>query len=239
MLFTALIIDDEPKPASLLARYIEEYCPDISLISTFKKVGNAITFLSENRVDLIFLDIEMSEMSGFDLLDALEEVQKPKVIFTTGHPQYAVKAFRFNAVDYLMKPIHPKDLIQAVQKVKELKQPAERAHSSKISIYDDNQYHIVNFSAVLRVEADGSYSRFVLESGKTLLSSKRLKTYETLLEQNGFTRVHKSHIVNLKHVNSYSLAEGGTISLHNGDEVPFSSAKKEALLTGLKLSSTS
>jgi two-component system LytT family response regulator len=238
MNLSTLILDDESKPAQLLAGYIKEYCPEIKLSSTFNKVGDAVKFLNKNPIDLIFLDVEMPEMNGFDLMDILPEEQKPKVIFTTAHTQYAVKAFRFNAVDYLVKPIHPKDLIQAVKKVKILLNKTEMEDTLKISIYDGKQYHIVN-SNKLRVEADGSYSKFVLEGGKVLLSSKRLKSYEELLEKNGFTRIHKSHMVNLKQINSYSFADGGCIFLNNGDEIPFSTAKREALLNGLKLSSIS
>lgn len=230
MKLSILIIDDESKPARLLRDLLQNYYPEVEKIEICNSPKSAFLQLKEHCFDLVFMDVEMPEMDGFALLDTFSLENKSAVIFTTAHEKYAAKAFQVDALDYLLKPISPSDLIKSVNKVIQLLDQRKKFNSPKISLYDGKQYHIVNLPDLIRVEADGSYCYFILRDGTKIHSSKRLKTYESLLEKQGFVRSHKSHMVNSRHVKSYSFVDGGLLHLSNSESIPFSTTKKSQLL---------
>ncbi|MGB0175907.1 MAG: LytR/AlgR family response regulator transcription factor [Owenweeksia sp.] len=230
-----VIIEDEPKPAQLLHGLIRDYCPSIQTVHVAHTVAEARSYLISNAFDLLFLDIEMPGMDGFELLESLENKINAAIIFTTAHAEHAVRAFRVNAVDFLLKPIAPRDLIKAVEKATDVTPSPAKQMVLRISVYDGNEYHIVSTNELIRLEANGSYTNLILSKGDKLMSSKRLKIYESLLETGSFFRCHKSHLVNINHIKSYSLADGGTLKLSTGEIVPLSLSRKQELLTLLKV----
>lgn len=233
---STIIIDDESKPSKLISDLLIAYCPEIGPIEICNSVQDGLAKMNQNTYDLLFLDVEMPGMNGFEFLDSLPKDLKSQVIFTTAHEKYAVNAFKANAIDYLVKPIHPKDLIQSVKKVIDRLSQNKTNPSQKISLYDGKQYHLLDIDELIRVEADGSYCHFILKDGNKLHSSKRLKTYEALLETQNFFRSHKSHMVNLRFIKSYTFSDGGLIYLSNGESIPFSASKKSNFIDSLNIS---
>jgi two-component system LytT family response regulator len=234
MQLSALIVDDESRPALLLDNLLKHFCVEVKNTAIVNSAREAVKKCSQQAFDLIFLDVEMPEMDGFEFLNSLPENHRPQIVFTTAHEKYASRAFKFNALDYLLKPIAPSELIRTVQKgTAYFQKHKPQVKEVKISLYDDHQYHIIEANTIVRVEADGSYCKFVLTNGHTLHSSKRLKVYEDALPKDSFMRVHKSHMVNLNQIKSYTLSEGSQLNLINGDSIPFSISKKKALFERL------
>lgn len=228
----ALIIDDEVMPAKDLAFLIDRYCFEVDSTEVCTSAAKAIELVKEKQFDLIFLDIEMPEMTGFDFVEYVSLSNSTKFIITSAYEQYAVKAFDINATHYLVKPVVEKDLVKAVRKVAlELKKHAalERKKDKVISIFNDNENHVVKEEEIIRLEADGNYTLFHLMDGRSLLSSKNLRHYEELLSGELFFRSHRSHIINLKKIRTFSRGKAGLIVLANGNTVPLSKAKYEDL----------
>lgn len=213
----AIIVEDEPRDMDVLTKALNNYCPEVEVVATANTIGEAEKVVKSSQSDLLFLDIELPDGRAFDLLGKIQEIPV-KIIFTTAHPEYAVRAFRFSAVDYLLKPINFADLRNAVEKVKEgIKIEIEKnkiqfllegvQHSNaafkKIAIPDRKSVKFVLIDDIIFIEADGNYSKFVLASNHDLLSSHSLKEYEDMLADHCFIRVSKSHVVNLNHVNEY------------------------------------
>ncbi len=236
-----LIVDNEIRPAKLIAGILEKNYPHWNSPLIVTNEQEALQTLQQQVIDLLFLDIEMPEMTGFDLLENINLTNIPAVIFTTAHKEYAARAFRVNAIDYLLKPVLSSQLIGAVEKVRntveqKLKTKTIPDHKTKITVYEGQSYHIIYLDQLIRVEADGNYARFIMVDNQRLLSSKGLKFYEELLEKYGFLRCHKSHLVNLQHIKSYTLADGGYINLTNEERLPLAVSKKRILLDKLELS---
>lgn len=241
---TAIIVDDKPANISTLEILLRDYCPAIEIIATATNIELAFEIIRQKRPAIIFLDIEMTGGNGFDLL---RQFNPPffETIFTTAYDQYAVRAFRENALDYLLKPIDIDALQQAVQKAEQhihLKQTRDslttvlqRATSSsndKIALPIQEGYLFVEHRDVVRCEASGSYSYFHMVNGEKIMVSLNLRECEDLLPPVRFFRVHRSHIVNLKYVRKY--ARGGSAQLLDGTEVTIAANKKEDFLAALK-----
>src|SRR5690606_27364366 len=201
----------------------------------------------EEQPDLVFLDIEMPFMNGFDLLNQLDEINF-SLIFTTAYDQFAVKAFKVSALDYLVKPVEDEDLIQAVQKaisnkrttedvaVKHLlKQVTERKLSDRIFVPTSNGLEFVESEQIVHCESDSNYTTIFLEGGAKMLISRTLKDIEDMLTADYFFRVHNSHLVNLKYVKKYVRGDGGHLELKDGSIIGVSRARKQALLDYLNL----
>ena len=242
----AVIVDDEFMLAEYLEELIRKHCPEISSINTFTDSIEALKFLSGKTPDVLFLDIEMPGLSGFDLLESIPDSHLPPVIFTTAFNKYATQAFEVSAIHYLLKPIDPQKLKDAVGRLSNLERDKfperllEALSTFKkvpetISLPEGLDYHIVNVSDILRVEGSGSYSTFHLLEGKEIVVSKRLKVYADRLELQGFIRTHQSHLVNEKYIEKYSRADGGYVELGNGITVPVSPKMKSELKDRLKL----
>ena len=243
----ALIIDNEKTIREGLAEMIGVSCQQISEVQEASGIIDGIETINRYKPDIVFLDVEMDDGTGFDLL---RKIRTPDfgLVFITAHDKYAVDAFRFSAIDFLLKPISRIDLIASVARVEafrkreDLQQQIQVLQESlstlkntdkKIVLKDSESFHFVNVSDIIRCEADGAYTRFVITGNKTILISKVLKEYEELLSEFNFVRVHNSHLVNMRQVIRFDRADGGNLIMVNGNTVPVSGRKRDSLLSML------
>lgn len=229
----ALIIDDDILPAEYLAELLEEHCPEVTSMEVCVSPVRGLKKLKNEQFDVLFLDVEMPNMTGFELLDALDEQQTPQVVFMTAFNQYAVDAFKVNAVDYLLKPINTSDLLRAVDRLvasAKDKTTIESPAIKKITpLFDGNDYRFIPTKDIVRVLGDGSYSRIYIKDAKELLISQYLGQMEPTLLKRGFIRCHRSHIVNPQHVSKFSRSDGSFFVMSNGDMVPISASRKKEI----------
>jgi len=224
----AIIVDDEQPATDALKNYITEFCPDVLVVALADSVRTAMEAISVHNPDLVFLDVEMPNGNGFDLLKQYDHIPF-KIIFVTAYSEYAVKAFRFFATDYLMKPINIKELKEAVQKVKkELESHVENINLNALTkfikgssddiksiiICDVSGFRVIELDTIIKCEANGYCTDFFLLGGKKITSSKNLKHYEDLLSGSNFIRVHNSFVVNMNYVKGY-LNEGTILLIEN------------------------
>lgn len=236
------LIDDEPNCTDVLRVLLAKHCPDVQLCGVFNDAEQALAAIQLERPDLVFLDIEMPVLNGFDLLQACTPLDF-RVVFTTAYDQYAVRAFKFNALDYLLKPIERVELIAAVDKVKRASIPSpqrleavrllkEQPVPERIALPVGQELLLVDVAAILYCESDGSYvSVFLQGQTKPILLSKSLREFEELLNNPAFFRSHNSYLVHLKHVQKIFRADGGGLVMVNGATLPVARAKKADLLT--------
>lgn len=239
----AIIIDDEEHCIESIRLLLAKHQPQVKVIAEITNPEEAIDLISLKKPDLVFLDIKMPLMTGFELIAKIRNVDF-HLVFTTAYDEYAIKAFRVNAIDYLIKPIAVDELINAVKKVE---QRIEQGFSSKqlnnlvkqmnrqfnakekISLPTHQGISFINVDDIIRCEADGNYTKVVCSKDQYLVC-KTLKEIEDLLETNNFQRVHHSHLINLKHINSYHRGKGGIVAMSNGDHVDVSRSRKSAFL---------
>jgi two-component system LytT family response regulator len=245
----ALIIDDRKEVSSMIQSALEDYCPQISEITQAHSVASGLTAIASGQPDVVFLDVELGDGTGMDLLKKLEDITF-QIVFVTAHDKYALDAFQFAAVDFLLKPIDPTELIRSVHRAeKKLRQQDQleqlkilnahmekRKDASKIVLKNNQAVFFFHLHEIIRCEADGAYTRFFIEDQPEVMVSQGLKTYETLLEPHRFFRTHNSHLVNLDKVRKFDKKEGGLLVMDNGDQVPVSVRRKEALLKALSTS---
>jgi len=243
----AIIVDDEPYCCDTLETMLEKYCPDVQLVAVCHSGEEAITSISQQKPDLVFLDIEMPRMNGFDMLQKIGPVNF-EIIFTTSFDQYALRAIRFSALDYLLKPIDKDDLVNAVQKViqrsqkpiaqqlqllmQKLQQPTNPIN--KIALPTMEGLQMVAVESILYCESDSNYTTFHLKNKQKIIVSRTLKEMEEMLEEYSFARVHSSYLVNLQEVNKYIKGEGGYLVLNDGSNVNVSASRKKVLLSRLQ-----
>ena len=238
-----LIIDDEEHQRQSIAKMLQASCPDVQLIGTADNVSTGIEAIGRLKPDLILLDIKLGDGSGFDILSQLSPVDF-RVIFITAYDEYATKAFRFSALDYLLKPVDPDELKEAVGKAalsalsdftEQLKQLRISLHPGseagrKIIIKTFDCIHLIPVQDILYCESDGNYTTLFLSGLPEIISSRALKEYEDMLTEYGFFRIHKSYLINLKSVIRFEKAEGGFVVLNNGSRIPVASRKRDILL---------
>ncbi len=253
-----IIIDDDEKARNSLQDHIGVYCKNIEIAAMADSVTSGIYEIIKNKPDLVFLDIEMQDGSGFDLLERIKNITF-KVIFYTAFHKYAVRAFKFSAIDYLLKPIDPDELVDAVLKAEknleneslELKLNTFYTHfndktqdKKKMILKTQDQIYYINIDDIIHCRSDKNYTQFNLEDKRTVVVSKTLKEYEELLNECGFYRVHQSHLVNLKQVVSYNKIKNkksikeldelgdceGYLVLKDQTKIPVSQRKKTILL---------
>ena len=228
----AIIIDDELLPGKMLEEMIRQHCYEVEEIEVFSSVVKAIEHLRQHQYDLLFLDVEMPEMNSFDFLKKVSLPSETEIIFVTAHSQYALEAFKAEATHYLLKPVEAEELILAVRRAfRNLNSKSRKSEKmgSRLSIYDGEQYMIVDRSDIIRMEASGSYTRFVLRDRPDILASRRLGYYEGQLENDVFFRCHHSHVINLGHILSIDRGKNGNIRLRNNDLVPLATSRKDQL----------
>lgn len=245
--FSAIIIDDESKSRAALKALLNRYAPEVEVLGEADGFSTGIEMIKKYHPDVVFLDIQMPDGSGFRLLEEVGEINFD-VIITTAYNEFAIKAIRFSALDYLMKPIVPEELAAAVSKLKH-RSPGERYdpgslfpgrqtgappnEPEKIKLSTADRIHIIEIDEILRCESDNYYTRFYFRDGSSLLISKTLKEHEELLGPHNFVRPHKSHLVNLKYVRGFRKHEGGFIVMSDGSLIPVSRRKREMIINVL------
>ena len=243
----AIIIDDEGHCIDTLRMLLETFCPGVILIDEYRSAKAALEGLEKRKPDLVFLDIEMPVMNGFQFLEQFPQLPFA-VIFTTSYDQYAIKAFRFSALDYLLKPIDGEELAKAVQKAEQhlqpplpqqietllqkLQQPATGIH--KIAVPTMEGLQMISVDSIINCESDSNYTIFHIKNNKKLIASQSLKEVELLLEEHSFLRVHHSYVVNLNEVVKYVKGIGGYLLMSDGSTVDVSRSRKDALLKKLQ-----
>jgi len=247
-MIAAIIIDDEMHCRKTLAILLKEYCPEVQVVDQCSDADAGLKSIAKLNPDLVFLDIEMPGMNGFDMLEQFSEIPFA-VVFTTGYDQYAIKAFRFYAIDYLLKPIEPKGLINAVHKVKTQKQlPSADQFQMllnkinnreeifpKIPVPTSDGFDLIPIDQVLFCEAKDNYTYFNLKNKKKIIACRMLKEVEEQLNDfSFFIRVHNSYIVNIKEVKKYVRGEGGYVIMSDDSTVNVSRSRKEILLKWFK-----
>lgn len=239
----AIIIDDEPDCVRLMALQLKMYCPQIQVIAECTSSEEGLKAIRNHAVDVVFLDIEMPKMNGFQLLEMVGDIDFA-VVFVTAYDKFAVKAFKFSAIDYLLKPTDAKDLQAAVQKVERsrkidtrqmeiLKQylvPAPKTFPDKIALPHQDGVVFVELKNILYCEADDNYTRFYLANGQKHLISKTLRDIQEVLEERNFLRVSRQHLINLDHIAKFIKGEGSYVVLSNGQSINVARSQKDKLI---------
>jgi two-component system LytT family response regulator len=235
----ALVIDDENRTRDLIAKMINSFGLDILAIPAGETVASGIKAIEEHRPDIVFLDIQMPDGTGFDLLRSIPH-KSFEVIFITAHEEFAIKAIKFSALDYILKPVDADELKNAVEKAlnsigskKEesqfdaLQLNIQPNQKRRLVLKTQESVHVIELDNIIRCEADRNYTSFYLVGGKKILVSKTLKDYETLLSGHNFLRVQQSHLINLDYVARYDKGNGGSVVMKDDSEVPLSPAKRD------------
>lgn len=233
-----VIIDDESHCINVLESLIEKMHSDYAIIGTFTNPRKGLEFIKNNPPDLLFLDIEMPNLNGFALLDNLLPMDFD-VIFTTAYDQYAIKAFQYSAINYLLKPITEKNIVKALSEwEKQRKQTSNKQWQllqenlkntttdySQIALPTGVGYQIVQIKNIMRCQSDSNYTHIICKDEKRILISRTLKEIEELLSDHGFVRVHQSHLINPKFVKGILKQDGGSLIMSDHEEIPVSRQK--------------
>jgi two-component system, LytTR family, response regulator len=242
----AIIIDDIEQARITLKKDLEVYANDLEIIGEASGVVEGAKLLKKIKPDVLFLDIQMQDGSGFDLLDVLGEIDF-KIIFITASDAHAIKAFRYAAIDYLMKPVDPDELTNALHKFRtvyvnesekyKLLNDSLKNHNKpneRLALHSQDKIHIVQISDIIRCESSVNYTEFYFSNAKKMLVSKTLKEFEELLAESGFYRVHQSHLINTKLIKEYVKVEGGHLIMTDGSLIPVSTRKKPEVMKMLE-----
>ena len=244
----AVVIDDIENIRKEYIATIKAHCPNVNIIGQADSVATGVKLIKQSSPDLVFLDVEMQDGTGFDLLQRLKPIAF-KVIFITGHEDFAIKAFRFSAIDYLLKPLDPADLVDAVKKAEDslsrevfdlklsnLFTNLERPKNlQKLVLKTADKIYSVNIQDIVSCESDKNYTTFNFINAPKLVVSNNLKEYETMLAPHNFFRTHKSHLINMTYFDHFIKTEGGnTIVMKNKQNIPLSVRKKDDFLTLLE-----
>lgn len=244
-MISAIIIDDEPGNIDVLKKMIGDFCENVQVTGTAPSVDEGISVIREKKPDLLFLDIEMPGKNAFDLIDFLSPVDF-EIIFVTAFEHYALKAFRYSAIDYLLKPVNIGELRDAVEKArKRIKERnfqdrlnnffnIEKKKETKIAVQLKDGYSFINYNDIVCCTSEGAYTEIYLINGTKLLSSNNLKHFSELLPEDIFCRIHHSHLVNLDHATHYSKGRSGTLVMANKMTLEVSQRKKDELLSRFK-----
>jgi len=245
-----ILVDDEARLLSSLQTMLKRNCPQLNVIAVCRSANEALIKIREAGPDLVFLDIAMPGKDGFALLEEIGDIRF-RIIFVSAHDEYSLRAFKFSAVDYLLKPINEEELVGAVKKAEQtilpeqnlqksihalmhnLKPPAN-SQEKKLCLTTLTGFQVISLSDIIYCEAEGPYTDFYLSGGKKICVSRPLADYELLLGEDGFLRVHKSFLINLHHTREYRRGEGGVVIMSNGAEIDVSRRKKEIFLDRIR-----
>jgi two-component system, LytTR family, response regulator len=251
MALKALIVDDEFQGRSFMQKILEREHPDIDVVGQASTIAEAVDRIEMHNPNLIFLDVMLGRENAFELFDRIQEFSF-EIIFTTAHHEYAVKAFKINALDYLLKPIDLQELSDAIEKVRaRLDKESARTSSlqienlanilrsvnksiDKLAIPNTDGFVMVHLSEIIYCESDSNYTVFHLTNNRKLTSSYTLRQYDDMLSSQDFFRAHKSFLINLSHINRYLKSDGGVIMMSNGKAVELSRRNKEKLMKLLR-----
>ena len=240
----AIIIDDEPAMQEVNSQLLSEYFPNIKLVGTADCIKTGIDLIHKKKPDLVLLDIQLSDGSGFQLLQKLPSYDF-KVVFITAFDSFAIKAIKFSAIDYILKPVNEIEFQQAIQRAIELIKKKEHTESQvnvlmdsfkkelqnkKLVLRTQNSIHIVDISDIHFCKSDNSYTTFYLDNNEKILVSKSLKDYEGILKEYGFFRPHQSYLVNLNHIKKVDKTDHGFLIMKNKKEIPISIRQKKNLI---------
>ena len=234
-----LIIDDENRTRDFVKKMIDSFNLDLDVYTDGENVETGIEAINRIQPDILLLDIQMPDGTGFDVLNSIE-IKNFEVIFITAYQEYAIKAIKFSALDYILKPIDSEELhssiITAIDSL-EFKREETKFIALENNIQSNNRrklvlktqecVYVVDLNEIIRCEADKNYTFFYLNSGKKILVSRTLKDYETMLNGYGFFRIQQSHLINLEYLDRYDKQQGGAIIMKDGTSVPLSPAKKD------------
>lgn len=242
----AIIIDDELSGREVLKKLVQINCPGVNVVNTLNSLETGLHAIREDKPDLVFLDIQMPNGSGFDMLNQLDKIDF-EIIFVTAHDSFAIRAFKYAAVDYLLKPIKVTELVQAVNKARERVtnnhsmdnirfmldkvNPAKKTFlNSKILLPTLGGYNIIDVPDIAYCKSESNYTRFNFVDGKSLVVSKTLKEFESILLENNFFRIHRSYIINLNCIAKYNKGKGGEVVMKDGALLEVSREKKDDFL---------
>jgi two-component system LytT family response regulator len=239
-----VIIDDELNAREVIENTLLANCKNVEVVGRGESVKRGIEIIQEQEPDIVLLDVQMPDGTGFDLLSQLGKINF-KVVFITAHQEFALQAFKFSALDFILKPVDSSELATAIKKAEETLENKDIDVNMKI-LYDNlknksketkklilkslDQIHAVNVKDIVRCESDGNYTLFILNDGRKLMVTKILKEYDEMLQQYNFFRVHQSHLINIDFFETYKKADGGEIIMQDKSVIPLASRKKEAFL---------
>lgn len=245
-MITAVIIDDDVNLRNGMKGLLALYAPDIEIIGEGESVATGISVINNLKPQVVFLDIQMNDGTGFDMLEKLSEINgkiTSHIVFITAYEQYAIKAFRFSALDFLLKPVAPDDLEKVVAKIRTiLEKDDDYSHIDlllenirkkvdnfkRIALSNSDGIHLLDIVDIMRCESDDNYTKFYVKNRKPILISKTLKEYEEMLTEHGFARIHQSHLINLAYVKSY-IKKDGVVLMRDDVQLPISQRKREQI----------
>lgn len=241
-MYRILVIDDEQSVRGVIKDIIQLYIPNAQVVGEANSVITGMKAIHDADPDIVLLDIHLDDGTGFDLLNKIEKIAF-KVIFITAYEEFALRAFKFSAVDYILKPVDPEELLSAIQKAGEILQHemdlrlgilknnmAKESPCKKILLKTSDNIYLVKTEDILYMESDQGYTRIYLENMTMILVSRNLGEFEEMLHPAGFFRVHKSYLVNLDKISHFEKADGGFVIMSNGLRVPVASRKREKFL---------
>lgn len=242
-----ILVDDERDSIRVLQKLLEKYCPQVEVVGTAGGVETALEVIQAERPDLLFLDIEMTHGNAFDLLNQLRAMTF-QVIFVTAFDNHAIRAFKYSAVDYLLKPVDIDELVAAVERVQQ--RSKEKDVVQKMQVFLDNMGTLnlgqqkmavptveglifINLKEVVRLEAKSSYTQILMENGEAVMATRSIRDYEDILPETSFCRIHNSHIINLFKIAKYHKGRGGYVILEDGSTIEVASRRRQEFLRRL------
>src|SRR5690554_5668474 len=246
-MITAVLVDDDSNLREGMKVLLSRYAPEIRILGEAENVSDAVSVIDGMNPQVVFLDIQLANGTGFDILEKLTEKNGKisfQVVFITAHEQYAIKAFRFSALDFLLKPVDPDELQKVIQKIKTTLQKNDSFshidlllenirkkvdNFKRIALSTSDGIHLFEVSDIIRCESTDNYTTFYIKNSKPVMISKTLKEYEELLAQHGFERIHQSHLINLAYLKSYIKKDGGYVIMSHNTHLPVSQRKKDRL----------
>ncbi len=236
-----VIIDDEEKSRKTIKNFIAKYAPELMVLGEADGVETGIELIESIQPELVFLDVQMGDGTGFDLLGRLQ-FDDFKLIFCTSYEHYAVKAFRFSALDFILKPIDPDIFKSAIERVKKSNDnkscrnvlAQNEKNLTQLALRSAEKITIINLNDIVRCESSINYTQFIMSDGSKIMITKTLKEYDELLAPHGFIRIHKSHLVNMNAIVRYIKGDGGWIELTDGVKIEVSRRKKDILLEAIE-----
>ena len=251
-MITAVLIDDDENLRNGMKKLLSRYAPDILIIGEAHSVKTGIETMETLKPQVVFLDIQMNDGTGFDVLEEIAKrngKSNAHIVFITAHEQYAIKAFRFSALDFLLKPVDPEELEKVIFKIKNVLDKTDNyAHIDlllenirkkvdnfkRIALSTSDGIHLFEISDIIRCESIDNYTKFHIKNSKPVLISKTLKEYEDLLTEHGFERIHQSHLINISYMKSYIKKDGGYIVMADDSNLPIAQRKRDRLQELLK-----